>query len=671
MGRGEDPFVGFSAVHPLFEVKDGMVSTSATRVRFFNPVSFPEKKRRDTFRVFCLGGSTTYGHPFDERTAYPRWLEELLKASCPDKACQVINVGGISYASYRMVPLVREALQYQPDLMVIKAGHNEFLERRTYEGLIDRNAGLMRVEAALERLYLYRGLKLLLQPAVDGKSGPASKEDRAGKAGGGEKVVLHDEVTAVLDRSAGLNLYHRDEEFARGVALHFAHNLDVMVSLCQDAGVPVVLILPPSNLKDFSPFKSEHVKGLTPKARSEIEKKLKDVSELLNSKQFEKALVVSDEVIADDPPYALAHFLKGRALLGLGRYEEAGRSFIAARDYDVCPLRCPSPLLVEIEKVSKERGVTLIRFPDLIRNAMADMSDRSGIPGNESFLDHLHPTIEGNRLLAEELVRTVFDMRLVKGCNQLTKQDRNVVYSRVMGTLDRSFFAIKDLNLAKVLKWAGKQTEARVALERAAQVMEDNPEIHKLLGSYLLAEGRHADAVRQYEKAVELSGGDPVMKYMLAVAYFRAGQKARALAAYRELVDKGEKTPDAYANLAVIYLEEGSPQDAVKVLKSGLNRMPDSGALMAAYGLALAVSGSPSDGIPWMRRALEKDPGDPEYLYNLAGMYSLTGKPDQAVDSLEKAVKNGYANLEKLSSDPVFEPVRRDSRFQAILADMR
>ena len=174
---GDDPFVGFSGTQPLFVVDNGIASTAPAKLRFFNQASFPVKKGPDTIRIFCLGGSTTYGHPFDGRTSFPRWLEDLLKASSPDKNFEVINAAGVSYASYRIVPLVREALQYSPDLIVISDAHNEFLERRTYSGLLDQGRGLLTVRSALEQLNTYQALKRIVEPLIPGaghRSGTAS-----------------------------------------------------------------------------------------------------------------------------------------------------------------------------------------------------------------------------------------------------------------------------------------------------------------------------------------------------------------------------------------------------------------------------------------------------------------------------------------------------------------
>ena len=78
----EDPYVGFSALQPLFVVTDGKASTAVPKLKYFNQVSFTAEKKPGTFRIFCFGDSTAYGHPFDGRTAFPRWLGELLAACC-------------------------------------------------------------------------------------------------------------------------------------------------------------------------------------------------------------------------------------------------------------------------------------------------------------------------------------------------------------------------------------------------------------------------------------------------------------------------------------------------------------------------------------------------------------------------------------------------------------
>src|SRR5690606_349275 len=107
IAASDDPFVGFAGNLPLFVQEtgsDGQVwmTTAPNKPAWFNQQRFPLKKAPSTRRVFSLGGSTTYGHPYDDKVSFSAWLRELLPAASADTQWEVINAGGISYASYRV-----------------------------------------------------------------------------------------------------------------------------------------------------------------------------------------------------------------------------------------------------------------------------------------------------------------------------------------------------------------------------------------------------------------------------------------------------------------------------------------------------------------------------------------------------------------------------------------
>jgi hypothetical protein len=70
----EDSFVGFSSSQPLFlEQKnaDGQIImvTNPVKLPRFNRQAFPRVKAPGTYRIFSVGGSTAYGHPW--KTPFP------------------------------------------------------------------------------------------------------------------------------------------------------------------------------------------------------------------------------------------------------------------------------------------------------------------------------------------------------------------------------------------------------------------------------------------------------------------------------------------------------------------------------------------------------------------------------------------------------------------------
>ncbi|MCH8830468.1 MAG: hypothetical protein IID45_12905, partial [Planctomycetes bacterium] len=150
-----DPFFGFSKLHPQFEQDEdrGVYVTTRSRLALFGKQEFAVKKPKNGFRVFCLGGSTVRGRPYTTETAFSRWMQIELSAGDRSKKIEVVNCGGLSYASYRLVPLLEEVLKYSPDAIVIACGHNEFLEDRTYKAIKSQSAARRWLS---ERLYSLR-----------------------------------------------------------------------------------------------------------------------------------------------------------------------------------------------------------------------------------------------------------------------------------------------------------------------------------------------------------------------------------------------------------------------------------------------------------------------------------------------------------------------------------
>ena len=662
----DDPFVGFSAIQPLFSEEKGTASIARERLRYFNEASFSSAKPANTFRIFAFGGSTTYGHPFNWKTSFPRWLQELLNSCKNGMKYEVINLGGISYASYRILPLMKQTLKYRPDLFIVYTGQNEFLERRSYSAFFEKSPYLLTVESFLEKSRLYQGLKHLIK-GPDQTSAGRTNDGGGANSGASRKTVLHDEANAILDRSSGLDLYHRDDEFARGVALHFRHNLNALMDLSESAGVPVIFVSPASNLRDFSPFKSEYNPAMTAREKADLDKKLDLVYKMLESGNFQEAFDQLTPVFPKLGEHAHANFMMAKALDGLGRHSEARDYFITARDMDVCPLRATSPIESELYSVTASRNARLVDFRKFVENRSLEAGLSSGLAGDESFLDHVHPTIELHQEMAVLIMDMMSETGLAKNCKKLSAEQSSDIFRNVMEGMDTGLMAMRDLNLAKTLKWAGKKDEAKAALNRIVASQENNPEVHKMLGAYALEDGNSREAINRYSRALELSGGDPQLKLSLAVAFYKSGDRSSAKKIYEKMLSDDEATPDIISNLCMLYLEENRVEDAKNLLEKWISLTPDANLLYPPYALALAMSGDLENALKWMKKASEAEPGNPSHLYNLAGMFALANDSANCFRYLNLAVDRGYANPEKLKKDPVFSSVRNNAQFYKIL----
>jgi len=454
-----DPYVGFSEVHPLF-VRDetaGVYRIPDSRRGFFAAESFPAKKGSDTYRIFCLGGSTVQGRPYSKPTAFTTWLELSLNAGDDRREWEVVNCGGISYASYRLTPILKECLQYQPDLFIICTGHNEFLEDRTYEH-IKHAPQLVSVPARhLSRLHTVTLLRSAVS-RITGSGGNVSKD----------RPVLKGEVDALLDYRDGLRAYKRDETWRAGVVEHFGFNLRRMIALADAADVPVVLVLPPSNLRDTPPFKSQHKDDLT---NTELKrwKELTDRARTLYRKDLPQAMTLLERAVEIDELHAATVYELGRCYDALWRktrnpddHAKAKAAYLKARELDICPLRMIQLLEEMMRKVAQETETPLI---DAHKRLQDDVPD--GILGNQLLVDHIHPSpILGHRRIAHALAK-LLEKQGVFRPSERWPEKREQAFGRHLKQLDDLYFPHGQRTLRALRAWAkgradGPPIETRV-----------------------------------------------------------------------------------------------------------------------------------------------------------------------------------------------------------------
>jgi tetratricopeptide (TPR) repeat protein len=506
-----DPFVGFTPGAPLFTRSGDQFETTDVRRTYFNLQTFAAVKPAGTRRIFCLGGSTTYGHPWDDSTSYPRWLRDMLNAASPDQRWEVVNCGGISYASYRLAWLTDELLQYQPDVLIVHTGHNEFLEDRSWSSFRELSPAVRSFAALAGRL---RTTTLL-----DQVLGGASRE----KPG---KPVLREEVDPLLDRSAGPSVYSRDDDRARMVVQHLEHSLQKICRIGRAAGIPVILVLPGSNLRDFAPFRSDFSQpGFANSLK--VTQLLRQADELQQQQQPEQAFSTLQQAVSVDPRYAESAYRAGRLAADLGRCEDALKLLKQARDEDICPLRATQPSLDAIVQVSQQEQVPLVDFASIL-DQHALQKRGCAVPGDEGFLDHVHPTIDMHRDLAIALGQQLQQLKLLPAEVDFRKLASGIELS-ITSSLDAPRQAVGLTTVAQVLSWAGKNTEALRIAEQARQLDSQNVEVLSQLGRLYEKVGQMQDARNTLEQAVAAGPDNPWALYRLARLHMRENNWSAAL----------------------------------------------------------------------------------------------------------------------------------------------
>ena len=544
----EDPFVGFDGTVPLFVEKtrpDGkaVLRTALNKRPYFNRQEFPREKAPGTVRIFCLGGSTTHGSPYGDPTSFCGWLRRLLPAADPSRRWEIVNAGGLSYASYRVAIVMKELCRYEPDAFIVYCGHNEFLEKRTYRRILATPGPLVRAATLASRTRTGAAIRRALAAL-----GIAPRKPPTGRH------MLPAEVETLLDNSVGPTDYSRDDAQADHIVAHYRLNLRRLADIARLAGAQLVLITPASNLRDSSPFKSQHRDGLSENQKQQWEALYKQGVQRLEAGDAAAALPSFEAAAAIDARHAALHYRRGRALHALARYAEAKTAFERARDEDVCPLRALTRMGPIVRKVAEESALPLVDFARWVEGRSPH-----AIPGREHFLDHIHPRVLVHRGLALAVLDALAERGLAEPTPSWGQEQIDAVTRKVDGLVNTRAQGRALRNLSKVLGWAGKFEESRSLALEAIELLGEDAESLFQVGAYSHVLGDHAQAEAYLRRAAAASPASGRAHLWLGRTLLARGQRDQAIAHLRQAVRLMPGNPEAQRPLDAALAKQAEP----------------------------------------------------------------------------------------------------------------
>ena len=115
----------------IFPCVDNSIDVSCLQKNYnsfgFRGNEFTEQKSEYEFRIFAVGGSTTYGGGTNDNETWPVHLHRMLELEIPDKKIEVINAGISGANSKSEFILIRDKIvNYEPDLIIIFDGWNDW-----------------------------------------------------------------------------------------------------------------------------------------------------------------------------------------------------------------------------------------------------------------------------------------------------------------------------------------------------------------------------------------------------------------------------------------------------------------------------------------------------------------------------------------------------------------
>lgn len=464
------------------------------------------KKPRDEIRIFAYGESTMQGSHYGEISNPARWLESYLGDLLPGKRIRVLNFSRVGRGSDFTWRTFRDTVQYEPDIALFYLGHNEFFpgQRRDEILLKSREPEEILREAIQKSRFLSGVWRYVIRYRMK------RHENRSR----GEEPGL-DVIEAPLHTGPREAYFTpRSEPFYLKNVGFFRSNIMKMVRLGRDHETNMLFFVPVSNIRNFPPNASLHMKELDSQQLALWEKHFEEGRRLQSRGLWQQARDEYEKAYSIDFSFAELSYRLGEVTAELGDLERAGRYFMEARDNDVLVFRATREIMSVIRELPVNDELAVLETDRLILG-----ETDGGIPGFPIIEDNVHFSVHGHAVLARALAREI---------------------------AKREWIAMPD-----AWGWENEKDEAAMKEE-----MGMTPELlFEACLKMVHYSGRWFEhRIRYARKALEILPGDPRALRALAWSYWLQKDTESAIAVYREIEDR---YPDVFEEILQAHPEIG------------------------------------------------------------------------------------------------------------------
>lgn len=205
-------------------------------------------------------------------------------------------------------------------------------------------------------------------------------------------------------------------------------------------------------------------------------------------------------------------------------------------------------------------------------------------------------------------------------------------------------------NLGNVLVEQGDLINAENCYRRALEISPNYPQAHHNLGTLLLALNRLEEAEKSYRQAIRLNPYYSKAHYQLASTLRALGRIEEAEKSYRQVIAINANDALAYNNLAGILRELGLFDESVKNYQHAINLKPSIPEIYSNLGNVLTELGQFQAAEKNHRRAIKLNPNYAAAYNNLGNTLINLGRLKEAENNFQQALEINPDCLKTFSS---------------------
>jgi serine/threonine-protein kinase len=232
------------------------------------------------------------------------------------------------------------------------------------------------------------------------------------------------------------------------------------------------------------------------------------------------------------------------------------------------------------------------------------------------------------------------------------------------GTLAEPHAALGLIKFHYQWDWEG----ADRAFKRAIELDPNYPTNHHWYCISLEEQGKLEEALSEIKRAQELDPLSLIINVNVGVALFYMQRYDQAIEQYNKVLELDPNFPLGHQNLGVLYARQGKFDEAITELQKARQIVgPKSPYALGDLGYIYARAGKKDEAIKSLNQLLEFLKQGYTLSVEIAYVYAELGNKDKAFAWLEKGYNEQNSNLGYLKIEPVWDNLRSDSRYTAML----
>lgn len=214
--------------------------------------------------------------------------------------------------------------------------------------------------------------------------------------------------------------------------------------------------------------------------------------------------------------------------------------------------------------------------------------------------------------------------------------------------------------------WAGAERD----FKRAIELDPNYGYAHINYSLYLSNMGRHDEAIKEAERGIE---SDPLsldFNNALGWVLYEARRYDRDIEILQNLLEIDQNYGIAHENFAHAYAGKGMYSEAIVEIQKAIELLGRNATTLATLGYIYVLEERKDEAKKVLGDLLELSKKEHVSSFYVALVYTCLGQKDQAFEWLEKAYEERDVYLTQLKVYPLFDSLRSDSRYKALLKKM-